>query len=253
MQVRPLTVGRKSGRFRLLEDLALALERNAAKLEHGDVVAVSSKYVALSQGRIIRLEDVRAYPDGRSVARRFRMHEGFAEVVQRESDAIIGGIPGFAMATVDGILAPNAGIDRSNSGGGAVLYPSEPYGTAEELKRGVFLRYAVNVGVIIVDSRLMPARGGTVGVAIGCAGIEPVNDMRAQRDLDGNPLRVTVQAAADGLAAAANHAMGEGSESRPYAVISGSGAKMTARRVASGETAVPHDQCVYVRGLAVQF
>ncbi|KAG2480677.1 MAG: F420-0:gamma-glutamyl ligase [Nitrosopumilales archaeon] len=107
----------------------------------------------------------------------------------------------------------------------------------------------VHVGIIIVDSRLMPARVGTTGVAISCAGIEPVNDMRAEKDLNGNPLKVTFQAVVDNLASIANHKMGEGSESKPFAIIRNSDAKLTDRKINPNELAVSHDQCVYVRGL----
>jgi len=250
LEVRPLVVDRKSGEFPLFDDLVSALEKNGVKIENGDVLAVSSKYVANSQGRVIGLEGVKTYPGGEEIARSFHIPERFAEVIRRESDSVLGGIAGFAMCAVDGVLAPNAGIDRSNSKRDQViLYPDGPYEMAEGLRRRIFLEFLVNVGVIIIDSRLMPARAGTVGVAIGCSGMEPVNDMRSQMDLDGNPLKVTMQATADSLATAANHSMGEGSESRPYVVIKKSDAKLTARRIRPGEVAVAHDQCVYVRSL----
>ena len=66
----------------------------------------------------------------------------------------------------------------------------------------------LHVGIIIVDSRLMPARIGTTGVAIACAGIEPTKDLRGEKDLDGNPLKVTFQATADNLASIANSVLG---------------------------------------------
>jgi F420-0:gamma-glutamyl ligase len=111
------------------------------------------------------------------------------------------------------------------------------------------LKNLVHVGIIIVDSRLMPARVGTTGVAIACSGIEPVEDLRSQKDLDGNPLKVTFQAVVDNLATIANHKMGEASESKPIAIVRDSGAKLTDRRIKPNEVAVSHDQCVYVRGL----
>lgn len=257
MQIRPLAVPRRTGRFDLADDLASALRQNNASLADGDIVAVSSKYAAGAQGRLVDLRGVRAYPDAVQMASRYRMSPEFAEVVSRESGDVLGGMPGFVMSTTaDGILAPNAGIDRSNSGGGGgpdttavILYPDNPHRAAEHLRRAVFLGLSRRIGVIITDSRLLPARAGTTGVAVACAGIEPVTDMRATPDLDGRPLRVTVRATADELAAAANHVMGEGSESRPYAVISGSGARLASRTVAPSDAAVPRDQCIYMRSL----
>ena len=96
----------------------------------------------------------------------------------------------------------------------------------------------------------MPARIGTSGVAISCAGLEPVLDMRAKKDLDGNPLKVTFQAVADNLATIANHKMGEGGESKPFAIIKNSGANLTDRKINPSEMAISPDQCVYVRGLS---
>ena len=178
------------------------------------------------------------------------MKPQFAEVIIRESDKIFGGISGFVISSSDNILAPNAGIDKSNAKKGKViLYPNDPYLVAEQLRRKIFLKYLVHVGIIIVDSRLMPARVGTTGVAIACSGIEPVEDMRSQKDLDGNPLKVTFQAVVDNLATIANHKMGEASESKPIAIVRDSGAKLTDRRIKPNEVAVSHDQCVYVRGL----
>ena len=95
----------------------------------------------------------------------------------------------------------------------------------------------------------MPSRIGTSGVAVSCAGIEPVLDMRAEKDLDGNPLKVTFQAVVDNLATIANHKMGEAAESKPFAIVRDSGAKLTDRKISPTEMAISPDQCVYVRGL----
>ena len=146
-------------------------------------------------------------------------------------------------------MAPNAGIDKSNSQGKLILYPNDPYQVAEQIKRKFFLDYNLHVGIIIVDSRLMPARIGTSGVAIACSGFEPVLDRRATKDLDGNVLKVTFQAIADNLASIANHKMGEADELIPLAIIRESGAKLTDRRISSEETAIPYDECIYFRGL----
>ena len=150
-------------------------------------------------------------------------------------------------------MAPNAGIDKSNSQGKLILYPEDPYLVAEQIKRKFFLDDNVHIGVIIVDSRLMPARIGTTGVAISCSGIDPVLDRRATKDLDGNALKVTFQAIADNLASIANHKMGEGDELLPMSIIRESGAKLTDSKIRSDETSIPYDQCVYVRGLKKQY
>ena len=155
------------------------------------------------------------------------------------------------MSITDGILAPNAGIDKSNSKGTEIiLYPNEPYKFAEELRRKIFLEYNLHVGIIIVDSRLMPTRIGTAGVAIACAGLEPTRDLRGEKDLDGNPLKVTFQATADNLATIANHKMGEGNDLYPIAIVRNSECELTDRRIFSEEMIISHEQCVYIRSFS---
>lgn len=250
LTVSPLVVERKENEFDLFNTVIDSIDKNGFSLEDGDVLVISSKFVSNAQGRIIELDSVKASSQSNVISKKFRMKPEFAEVIMRESDKIFGGISGFVISSSDNILAPNAGIDKSNAKKGKViLYPNDPYLVAEQLRRKIFLKYLVHVGIIIVDSRLMPARVGTTGVAIACSGIEPVEDMRSQKDLDGNPLKVTFQAVVDNLATIANHKMGEASESKPIAIVRDSGAKLTDRRIKPNEVAVSHDQCVYVRGL----
>jgi F420-0:gamma-glutamyl ligase len=173
------------------------------------------------------------------------------EIVFRESDNILGGVAGFVMSSADGILAPNAGIDKSNSKGTEIiLYPVEPYKFAEEVKRKIFLEFNLHVGIIVVDSRLMPTRIGTTGVTIACAGLEPTRDLRGEKDLDGNPLKVTFQATADNLASIANHKMGEGNDLKPMAIIRNSECQLTDRKIISKEMIIPYEQCVYIRSFS---
>lgn len=250
LTVLPLVVERKENEFDLFSTVIDSIDKNGFSLEDGDVLVISSKFVSNAQGRIIELDSVKASDQSNLISKKFRMKPQFAEVILRESDKIFGGISGFVISSSDNILAPNAGIDKSNAKKGKViLYPNEPYLVAEQLRRKILLKYLVHVGIIIVDSRLMPARVGTTGVAIACSGIEPVEDMRTQKDLDGNPLKVTFQAVVDNLATIANHKMGESSESKPIAIVRDSGAKLTDRRIKPNEVAISHDQCVYVRGL----
>ena len=250
LTVMPLTGEKKDGKFCFFEELKKILQYNKFVIKNGDVLVISSKFIANSQGRILEINNSKVCNKAKEIAKKFNSNEKFMEIVFRESDNILGGVAGFVMSTTNGILAPNAGIDKSNSKGTKIiLYPNEPYRFAEELKRKIFLELNLHVGIIIVDSRLMPARIGTTGVAIACAGIEPTKDLRGEKDLEGNPLKVTFQATADNLASIANHKMGEGDELLPMAIIRESGAKLTDRKISSEETAIPYDECVYVRGL----
>lgn len=253
LSVFPLKTTHKTEQFDLFESLRTDLDAGKIRPENGDVIVISSKYVANSQGRIVEYEKIWPSPEAQKIASRFHIKPKIAEIILRESDLIFGGVPGFVITTSDYIMAPNAGIDKSNAKKGTViLYPSDPYKVAERLKRNFLLAYQVHVGIIIADSRLMPARTGTVGVAIACSGIEPLSDRRGQADLYGNPLKVTLQAVADNLASIANLKMGEGAEAIPAALIRDSGATLTDRQIQEDEMAISHDQCVYVRGLGTR-
>ncbi len=249
LAVIPIQSKKKNKHFDLFESVLDSLRSRT--LEEGDVLVISSKYVSNSQERLLNLDSVKASRESRVLSKKFQIKPKISEVILRESDLIFGGIAGFVITSSDNILAPNAGIDKSNAKKGQlILYPFEPYLVAEQLRRKFFLKFSIHIGIIIVDSRLMPARVGTTGVAIACAGIEPVLDMRTQKDLEGNPLKVTFQAVVDNLASIANHKMGEGSESIPFAIVRNSDAILTNRKIKPTEVTVPHDQCLYLRGLS---
>jgi coenzyme F420-0:L-glutamate ligase/coenzyme F420-1:gamma-L-glutamate ligase len=253
LSVFPIKSSSKTERFDLFESLKSDLEIEGLKPQNGDVIAISSKYVANSQGRIVEYNKVFPSLDAGIIASKFHIKPKIAEIIIRESDIIFGGIPGFVITSSDYIMAPNAGIDKSNARkGDVILYPIDPYTVSEQLRRKFLLTYYIHVGIIIIDSRLMPARTGTVGVTIACAGIEPLSDLRGQKDLYGNPLKVTFQAVADDLASIANLKMGEGAEAIPAALIRDSGARLTDRRIQESEMAVSYDQCIYVRGLGTR-
>ena len=248
--VSALIAERKIGKFDVFQTLLETIEKNHEILRDGDIVVISTKYTSISQGRVLSLKKIKISDEGKKISKKFEMKSEIAEIILRESDKIFGGLAGFVITSSDNIIAPNAGIDKSNAKKDQIiLYPSNPFLIAEQLRRKIFLRFGIHVGIILVDSRLMPGRIGTSGVAISCAGIEPVLDMRSKKDLDGNPLKVTFQAVADSIATIANHNMGEGSESKPFAIVRGSGAKITDRKINASEMAISFEQCVYVRGL----
>ena len=254
LTVLPLFSERKTEQFDVFEALLDTLKKNNEKLEDGDVIVISTKYVSNSQGRIVDIDKIKPSKQGKEISQKFKLKSEIAEIVLRESDKIFGGISGFVITSADNIMAPNAGIDKSNAKKGKViLYPNKPYLIVEQIRRKIFLKFLIHVGIILVDSRLMPVRVGTSGVAVACAGIEPVLDMRAKKDLDGNPLKVTFQAVVDNIATIANHKMGEGAESKPFAIVRDSDAKLTDRKISPNEMAISPDQCVYVRGLANRF
>ncbi|NOQ44896.1 MAG: cytidine deaminase [Nitrosopumilus sp.] len=251
LTVSALLSERKKGKFDVFEALLETLERNKMNLQENDVLVISTKYISNSQGRIVSTHDIKVSKKGLETSNKFQMKPEISEIVLRETDKIFGGIAGFVITSAENIMAPNGGIDKSNAKKDQIiLYPKNPFLVSEQIRRKIFLKFLIHIGVILVDSRLMPARVGTSGVAISCAGIEPVLDMRSEKDLDGNPLKVTFQAVIDNIATIANHKMGEGAESKPFAIVRNSGAQLTDRKINPSEMAISPDQCVYVRGLS---
>lgn len=250
LTVLPIKSTLKKEQFDLFESIVDDLKNAEITPQNGDVLVISSKYVANSQGRILEYEKVIPSLDAEIIGKKFHMKSKMAEIILRESDKIFGGIPGFVITSSDNIMAPNAGIDKSNTQSGTVvLYPNDPYLVSEHLRRKFLLKYNIHVGIIITDSRLMPGRVGTVGIAISCSGIEPTSDLRGEKDLYGNVLKVTFQAIADDLASIANLKMGEGSDVTPCVLIRDSDVRLTDRKMREYDMAISYEQCVYVRGL----
>ena len=250
LTVFPLRSERMVENFDIFEELLKTLEKNKVKLEEGDILVISTKYISNSQGRILDLSRTKISLQGLEISKKYRLRKEIAEIVNRESDIVFGGMAGFVITSANNIMAPNAGIDKSNARNGKIiLYPNNPFLISEQIRRKVFLKFFIHVGVILVDSRLMPARIGTSGIAIACSGLEPVLDLRSKKDLEGNSLKVTFQAVADNIATVANYKMGEGGESKPFAIVRNSDVQLTNRKIDPSETAIDPNQCVYVRGL----
>jgi coenzyme F420-0:L-glutamate ligase / coenzyme F420-1:gamma-L-glutamate ligase len=246
LKVSPLTLSLKKTKF----DLFSSLNQSGFKFRENDVLVISSKYVSVSEGSVIKLDKVKVSKIARFLSSKYHIHAKMAELTLRESDYIFGGIPGLLLAAKDGILAPNAGLDKSNvPRGSIVMYPRDPFKTAENLRRRFLLNLGIKIGVIISDSRLMPTRIGTTGVAIACAGIEPIEDQRGKKDLFGNILRVTFKAVADSLATIGVAVMGESNESRPAAVIRNLSLVHTNRKLSWQDMAIDAANDIYIRGI----
>jgi coenzyme F420-0:L-glutamate ligase / coenzyme F420-1:gamma-L-glutamate ligase len=246
LEVLPIHSPIKRGKFDLFDSLVAS----GLKFEDDDIIVISSKFVSMSEGAVLRLGEIKVSKEARIIATRYKMDPKIAEITLRESDYILGGIPGFLLSIRDGMIAPNAGIDKSNVPPGfVILYPNDAFETAENLRSKFLLEYRIRVGIVIADSRLMPTRIGTVGVAIACSGFEPVEDERGKKDLFGNVLRVTFRAVADGLAAIGVAIMGEGSESIPAVVVRGFKVTPTDRKLSKHDMAIDPEQDIYIRGL----
>ena len=247
----PLRAPVQQAAFDLLAVISEALAAAPAGLSDGDVLAVSSKYAAISEGRVLRMADVTVTEQAAALARRYHMQPVMAQLVLQEADHIFGGIEmGFLLTAKTGILSPNAGLDRSNiPEGHVVLFPAQPYATAARIRAGLQQRCAVDVGVVLTDSWLVPGRLGTSGVALATAGFRPVQDERGKQDLFGNPMAVTQRGLADTISSATQLVMGERDEATPLAIVRGSGVVLDDAPVSVADVAIPWQQCIYVESL----
>ena len=253
LQIYPLRAVVQTGEFDLLDALSDSLMNGGFTLADGDILAVSSKYAAISEGRVVELAEVVPTPEAESIAARYNMNPRLVQLIMQESDHIFGGIQlGFLLTHTHGIISPNAGLDRSNiPSGKVVLFPKAPYDTAAAIRRGLRKRFGVDAGVILTDSWLMPGRWGTTGVALACAGFQPLADERGKTDLFGNPMQVTQRGVADSLCVAAQCVMGERDEATPFAVLRHTGVEILEIDLSVSNVSIPWDMCIYVESLTI--
>ncbi|MHA1409762.1 MAG: coenzyme F420-0:L-glutamate ligase [Candidatus Odinarchaeia archaeon] len=223
------------------------IEKQGLKLREKDILVFAESAVATSQNRIVRLSEVKPSGKAIEIGKKYDIDPRLVEVILGEADRILGGVSHVLLTLKDNVFQANAGVDKSNAPGGYVtLLPKDPVKTAEEYRKYVFKKYNVKIGVIIADSRTQPLRLGNVGLALGVAGFNPVEDLRGRADLYGKRLRITRSAVADNLASAAEVLMGESDESIPAVLIRGAPVTYTERSISMEEMFIPPDECLYV-------
>ncbi len=216
----------------------------------GDLLIISSKYLSISEGRIKKLKSVKPSIQSKKLSKLYRISPKLMELIIRESDQIFGGLYGFVLTSIHGILAPNAGIDRSNVPREyVVVYPKDPYGSIDRLRKKFFVHLGLRIGIILSDSRILPMRRGTVGVALASTGFEPIIDLKGTKDLFDNVLKYTSQNMVDGFASLGTMIMGESNRSTPVILIRDTGIKMTDKIVSYHTLGIESKFDIYVRGL----
>ena len=214
-------------------------------IRDGDVLVLAESMVATAEGRVVPLATVIPSRRAEELAQMYDMDPCAAEVVLRESDDVIGGIPHFLLCMTNGTLLPNAGVDGSNAPPGCLVpLPENPDMSAVRIRTAIEQQCGVKVAVIIADSRTHAMRAGCSGVAIGCAGITAVIDDRGRSDLFGRRLEVTKRAVADNIASAAELVMGEADEGVPAAIVRGLGLPISDDAV--GVESIDADECLFM-------
>ncbi|MBX4200645.1 coenzyme F420-0:L-glutamate ligase [Candidatus Parcubacteria bacterium] len=179
-----------------------------ADIKEGSVVVVTSKIVAISQGRCVKIGKDFAKP----------------ELIKQEADFYIDKekISGkiSTLTIKDNILISSSGIDESNANGYYVLWPENPFEAAKQIQEFIKKECNIgNVGIIISDSHRVPLREGITGLGIAYHGFYPLRDYRGKKDIFGRPMKYSQTNIVDSLASAAVFLMGEGSEQMPIAII----------------------------------
>jgi coenzyme F420-0:L-glutamate ligase/coenzyme F420-1:gamma-L-glutamate ligase len=207
----------------------LILEAMAAdgnQLQNDDCICLAQKIVSKAEGRLIRLEDVTAGDEARALATETEKDPRLVELILRESSELMRKKPGvLIMRHRLGLVGAHAGVDQSNidhaGGECALLLPEDPDASAERFRAAIRDKTGLNVGVIITDSANRPWRLGTIGVAIGAAGMTVLDDHRGGSDIFDRELKVTLINRADAIASAATLVMGETIEKVPAAIVRG--------------------------------
>jgi len=193
----------KTSIFKEGQDLLDFLVKYLPKIKNGDIVVITSKIVALSEGRAVEKKNDKTRE----------------KLIKAESQYALKTKYGW-LAIRDNMVMAGAGIDESNANGKIILLPKDSFRSAAKIRKALMKAYKVkNLGVLITDSRMLPLRSGTVGVAMGYSGIKGQKDYRGKKDLFGRINKVSRVSVVDSLAAAAVLTMGESAEQSPIAII----------------------------------
>ncbi|HSJ89156.1 MAG TPA: coenzyme F420-0:L-glutamate ligase [Anaerolineales bacterium] len=235
----------------LAEFVVNALEKSNIAIEDNDILVFAQKIVSKAEGRAVNLVTITPSPRAIQLARETEKDPRVVELVLCESNEVLRTRIGTIIVEHKlGFVCANAGIDHSNVAGAGdsseewvLLLPKEPDRSAEQIRKAIQSKTGKQIGILIIDSHGRAWRKGTVGVAIGLAGLPGLEDLRGQPDLFDFTLRITQVGAADELAAAASLVMGQAAEGTP--VVHARGFPYPLREGSMNELIRPKDQDLF--------
>jgi coenzyme F420-0:L-glutamate ligase / coenzyme F420-1:gamma-L-glutamate ligase len=207
--------------------IAAALERASLRPSAGDVIVVAQKIVSKAEDRFVDLATVTPSERARKIGAGIQKDPRLVEVILSESTRVVRQRPGLLIVEHRlGYVMANAGVDHSNVAAPdgrerVLLLPRDPDASAEDLRVKLSARFGVALAVIVNDSFGRAWRRGTVGVALGAAGLPAALDLRGNPDLFGQTLQTTFVGFADEAAAAASLVMGQAAEGMPVVLVRG--------------------------------
>jgi coenzyme F420-0:L-glutamate ligase/coenzyme F420-1:gamma-L-glutamate ligase len=203
------------------------LASSGLALQSGDVLAIAQKIVSKAEGRQIDLRTVTPSARALSLAAEVDKDPRLVELILSESTEVVRHRKAvLVVAHRSGTVLANAGIDASNVGPGSddnhvLLLPEDCNRSCREIRARLAARTGIEAGVLIIDSLGRAWRNGTIGVALGAAGMPALLDLRGKPDLFGRRLRSTQVGIADEIAAAASLLMGQADEGTPVVLVRG--------------------------------
>ncbi|MCT2401048.1 coenzyme F420-0:L-glutamate ligase [Novosphingobium mangrovi (ex Huang et al. 2023)] len=213
----------------IAQAICTVLRGEGDDLRDGDICVIAQKIVSKVEGRAVELDAFTPGTEAEELARLTDREPTMAQAILDESAEILRATPAAIVARHrSGHVLANAGIDASNvegaEDGTVLLWPRDPDASARAIRTELQKATGIKPGVVIADSMGRAWRIGTVGTAIGCAGLTVLEDRRGRaQDLFGRTLQATVIAVADSIAAMGTLAMGEGAEGTPVALVRGAG------------------------------
>lgn len=206
--------------------IAAAVAGSGLKLQDGDVIAVAQKIVSKAENRFVDLRTITPSEQAVKYAAETGKDARLVEVMLRESNAVVRVRPGLIVVEDKrGLVLANAGIDASNVPGSendtVLLLPVDPDASAAQLRAALQAQAGCTLAVLILDSIGRAWRSGTIGTAIGCAGLPALLDLRGNVDRVGRTLIATEIGLADEVAAAASLLIGQMAEGTPVAIVRG--------------------------------
>jgi coenzyme F420-0:L-glutamate ligase/coenzyme F420-1:gamma-L-glutamate ligase len=206
----------------LADAIATCASDCEAPLRHGQVVAIAHKVVSKAEGALVDLRSVEPTARARQLAAGAK-DPRIVQVVLDQAAELLRAEHGVLICrTRHGFVCANAGVDASNVGDPhtVVLLPRDPDASARAIRARLRELTGVRLGVLVTDSFGRPWRHGQCDVAVGCAGLAPLDDWRGRTDGDGRDLRATWLAIADAIAAAAELARAKDSH-EPVVILEG--------------------------------
>jgi F420-0:gamma-glutamyl ligase len=216
------------------DDIYNVIDEFMPPLKEGDVLLITSKVLAIHQGRCVKMGDSVDKDDLIT-----KESEKYIPRHQCPNDAVILGIKQHT-------LLPSGGIDESNGDGYYILWPEKINELAKEICNYLKKKFQLKkIAVIITDSHCVPLRYGVVGISIGFYGLEPLKDYRGKKDIFGREIKMSTSNIVDALSTMGVLLMGEGDEKIPMVILRGADFVKFTNKDTYKDFVIPEQEDIY--------